>query len=652
MAELFVEIGTEELPARFVGPAMAGLAAALGKLLGSIPHGPARTFGTPRRIACSIAGVAPARPVVEKLLMGPPASQDPAVFARARGADPDALEVVETPKGKVWGVRQKLGGERTADIVAAGLAEAILGIPFKKSMRWGTGTARFGRPIHTVCAVLGGERLAATVAGVVATNTSAGHWLLAPTPFHVTSAEGWLADLRTRHVVADVAERRAIILAELLAHGAGSEGDVDPVLLDKVVNLVEAPRVVAGRFSDDLLDLPPRLLVESMKKNQRYFPLYRDGALTSTFLVVTNNPFGDAVLIAGGNARVLAARFYDAKFFYAEDRKLTLAEHGKKLEGMTWIRGLGTMAERQRAVAEAAFGLAPLTGADSRQARHAGLLSKCDLTTQMVGEFPELQGHVGRLLAELEGQPRDVALSIEEHYLPRFAGDSLPTAAEGRALALAERITLLASTFAKGLAPKGSGDPLGLRRAAGGIVSLVLETRLRVQLVRLFEAAGETASAELSDFVLARLRAQLQEQHPTDLVDAVMATGDTDMAWIAERVRAMAALPRDEFAAIRVTFRRAAGLTKDHPSTTYDPALFVTDAEHALHRALVALPSAGSDIAAELSALSAMRPVLDRFFDGVLVMSGDAHQPERLGLLRAVTTRFSRLADFTRLSTE
>ncbi len=671
MSELFVEIGTEELPAHAVGPAVEALAAGLVKLLGPIRHGAVRTFGTPRRLAVAISEVDAARPAVDRVVTGPPVAQafpggQPGpvaeAFAKARGVAVEQLLQVDTPKGKVIAVRRVEGGEPTAEVVAKGLEDVVLSIPFKKSMKWESSGRKFARPVHSVCAIHAGQVIEASVFGVFTSASSHGHWLWSPEPFVVTSADQWLAELRERWVLPDVGERRERVLEQLaaLAVARGADVSFDPELVDEVVQLVEWPRTIVSHFAESLLELPPRLLVESMKKNQRYFPLTRDGVLTNEFLVVTNNPFGDDDLIADGNARVLAARFYDARFFYAEDRKKTLAEHGEKLRGMMWIRGLGTMAERQAALADAAAGLARLLDVNEAHARAAGALSKSDLTTQMVGEFPELQGHVGRLLASIEGAPNDVALAIEEQYLPRFAGDALPTTGPGRALALAERLTLLARAFAGGHAPKGSADPLGLRRAANGVVAIVLDIGWRGALGDLFGAAGVSGGDELYEFVLARLRATLQEDAPVDVVDAVLAAprgqipANADLAFAARRVRGIAALVREgKFGPIRAAFRRAAGLVKEHRSTEYDVALLGGPAGVALHEALQGLPHA-TDVGPALEALAALRPALDRYFDGddgVLVMCDDlAARNSRLGLLRSIVERFAGLADFTRLS--
>lgn len=670
MPELFVEVGTEELPARFVDAAHAALGQALAAVLGPLSASPPRTLGTPRRLVAIFPAVAAARPTQEKLITGPSvqiafAGDAPTAaglaFAKKFGVEPAALLRAEGPKGPVVAIRRVEGGEPAAAVLAAGLEQAILSIPFKKSMRWATGTAKFARPLRYVCAVLDGQRVDATVAGLPARDTSEGHWLLSPEPFAVGSAGAWEAELTARGVLADGAAREQTIveLLQASARELGAEVRIDAALLAEVKNLVESPRVVAAEFAHELLDLPPRLLVESMKVHQRYFPLYEAGRLSNRFLVVSNNPVGDAPTMARGYARVLAARFDDAKFFYAEDRKLTLEQHGQKLAGMTWIRGLGTMADRQARVASVAEALAPLVGAlphEVIEARVAGARCKCDLATQMVGEFPELQGHVGRLLGEQEARPIPGAIAIEEHYLPRFSGDATPGTAAGRALALAERITLLHDTFAAGMAPTGSGDPLGLRRAGVGIVAILLDLGAKAcsrPLAEWLAPAGEPR-ADVVEFVLARLRAMLVgEGHAADLVDAVMATGEADVALVASRVRAIGAMASDgRFAPIRATFRRVAGLAREHTGTQFQRDRFTDPAEAALADALDRIPAA-SDVEGSLAALAEARPLVDRFFEAVLVMSEDPGEREnRLGLLRALLQRFGGVADFSRLTSE
>ncbi len=669
MPELFIEVGTEELPARFVGPAVDGLATNLAKLLGGLATSPPRKWSTPRRFAVAFDNVAAQAPRTEKLVTGPAVSvafrdgvATPAAvaFAAKFGLAPEQLTRVQGPKGEVIAARSVEGGQALKEIVSAGLEAAILGIQFKKTMRWGSRRESFARPIRHVCAVLDGELVEAMVCGRPTVDHSDGHWLLSPGRFRVRSASAWVEDSRAARVIVDPVERRDVILTELHAEAGrlGVDLRVDDDLLAEVVNLVEAPRVLAGAFDAGLLDLPPRLLVESMKVNQRYFPTYRDGVLTQHFLFASNNPDGNAALIAEGNARVLAARFADAKFFFEEDRKKPLAEHGQRLAGMIWIRGLGSMAERQVAVATAGERLAPVLGADPAATLAAGLLCKCDLATQMVGEFPELQGHVGHLLAAREGVT--AAVAIEEHYHPRFAGDTLPTSAAGLALALAERLTVLDRTFAAGLQPKGGADPLGLRRAANGVVALVLTLGPDPALPALFQAAGLEARADVIDFVLARLRASLQEEGiPTDVVDAAMGASLSpgDLRAMAERARSLGALVRDgRFGAVRATFRRVAGLVKQHPGEAPELASLdesrLGDAGRALSGA-VYFASHDGGVSRQLEALLALRPLVDTYFDSVMVMADDpADREARLGLLRVLVARFASLADFSRLATE
>ncbi|MDP6934756.1 MAG: glycine--tRNA ligase subunit beta, partial [Myxococcota bacterium] len=576
-----LEVRCEELPARFAEPARKVLADRILGLLGSLSHGEVRTWVTPRRVAIAIADVQTERPVEDKLVTGPPAAAafrdgepTPAAigFARGKGVDVADLQVVDGPRGQVVAARVRTGGEKTIELVAAGLETALLSMTFPKTMRWGSSPRRWARPIHGVVALLDGERIPATVSGLETTNTTVGH-RLCPDPVPVRDAEDWLKAMEEHRVTCDVGLRRRRIVDQLEAAARQVDAQVPdmPDLVDEVTHLVEWPQVVTCQFDEDLLELPPRLLVESMKVHQRVFPLTRNGELTHHFLAVTNNPFGDPATIAAGNARVLAARFYDARHFYSEDRRHRLEQHGEELEKMRWIRKAGTMADKSQRVADLAANLSSDFDAEATAARRAGELCKCDLATQMVGEFPELQGHVGRLLAIHQGETEAVAMAIEEHYHPRFSRDSLPTTNLGRTLAVADRLDTLCGCFSHGLRPKGSADPLGLRRAANGLLAILLDTQVSGQLDTLLERSPFGASPELVDFVMARLRAQFMDEAPTDIVDAVLATGDRDPSALRSRVRAMLELSSaSEFGPLKTTFKRVLGLTRDHEGSDYD----------------------------------------------------------------------------------
>lgn len=682
-AQLFIEVHCEELPAGWGAPARQVLAKNIEKLLKGIPYGRVRSWNSTRRIAVAVDEVALARPKVEQVVTGPPwavAFRDGAYtkaaqgFARGRGASVDDLYEHVGPRGPVVALKVSEGGEPTADKLAAGLEQAVLSIPFEKTLRWASRPERWARPIHGVCAVLGGELLPATVAGLETRNTVVGHRRYRD-PIQVTSAEGWLEDLKAHFVVADAEERKALIVTGLQATAAerGVVIHPDPDLLDEVVDLVEWPVAVAGSLPQHLMHLPPRLLVESMRVHQRIFDTQTaSGELSPVFITVSNNPDGDAQIISEGNTRVLTARFEDARFFYDEDRKVTLDQTAGELERMRWVRGLGTMAEKAARVAALAQVLCEvIPGAEPAQVGRAGQLCKADLCTHMVGEFPELQGHVGMLYARHGGEDPAVAVAIEEHYLPRYSGDDLPASGAGRALALADRLDTLAGCFAIGMVPRGSADPQGLRRAANGVIVILRDMGVSVDLGWLAEQALEPflgkakkSAAQLRDDLLvwfrARLRAQLVGEFPTEIVDAVLDAPSDCAVRLGLRVQALAALAASpEFAPLRTTFRRVIGLTRDHDSVDYDPDALAHPAEQALHQAFVdvaerARASMGLlDYAATLATMAELKAPVDQLFDDVMVMDEDLEVRRlRLGLLRSVADLFRSVADFTRLSAE
>ncbi len=680
--ELFIEILCEELPAGWGAPALSAFIGKLEKLLEGVPHGAARGWRTPRRLAVRIQDVDLARPVEERLVTGPPwavAFRDGQFtkaamgFARGRGKTVSDLEKCQGKKGPVVGLRLTEGGEHTVEVLGAGLEAAILAIPFPKTLRWGSGSARWARPIHGVCALLGGQRVPARVAGLDTVTHSRGH-RRAPGTFAVEGAQQWLLALLERFVQADHDERKAGILSGL--HAAAAEQGVriepDPELLDEVNDLVEWPVVVAGRLPEHLMHLPSRLLVESMRVHQRIFDtLSAEGELSPVFLTVSNNPHGDSEIISAGNTRVLTARFEDARFFYDEDRKLALDEHAAELQRMRWVRGLGTVADKATRLGGLGRQLAGLFGADPDAVDRAAQLCKADLATHMVGEFPELQGHVGRLYAQHQGERAQVALAIEEHYLPRFAEDDLPSTPAGRSLALADRLDSLGGCFAIGLVPKGN-DPQGLRRAANGALAILRKAGVSVSLAALFDDALQAFEAqakrpldqarqELVDFALARLRAQLlDEAIPTAVADAVLAAGGDDPLRLGLRAQALSDMASGaEFGPLRTAFRRVMGLSKDHPDSAYDPQVLAEPAERALHAALLQRRGQAQakvqalDYAAALAAMAHLKEPVDQLFDEVLVMCEDrALRDNRLGLLRAVADLFRTVADFTQLAAE
>ncbi len=707
-SELFVEVRCEELPPSMVRPALDGLRDGLVKLLDGMPIGAVRVFATPRRLAVAIADVADGKPMVKRLITGPPADRaqvdgqwTPAAtgFAKGKGKDVSDIQIVDSPKGKLIAIEVDEGGEKTFTLLANGLADVIAKILFHKSMEWGRGGVRFGRPLQGIAALFGGEVIPGKLGDVAFGRETEAHRLAKDKHFTFSSADEWLAGLRKRWVEPDLVARSATIrgMLDRAAESLGAERIEDAALEEQVLHLVECPTQMIGSFEADLLHLPPRLLVESMKVHQRYFPVFIAGKLTNKFVVISNNPEGDAELIASGYARVLRARFFDARFFLAEDKKKKLGEFAAGLDRMRWIKGLGTMADKQRRVAALAELLAPKVGADEGAVRTAGGLCKADLLTQMVGEFPELQGHIGKLYALGQGEPEAAASAIEEHYHPRFAGDAVPWTPEGAALGLADRLDTLVGCFGIGLVPKGGGDPQGLRRAAIGVVNTLIQRGLFTELRALFadavkefhqDAAGrpgfeawnkergtapipkdaEGLVESLVDFALARWRAQVTgEGVPADYADAIAESWESEGGRLERRplaaqqkltaLRELAASADfDSFVAL---LKRVSNICKAAAAPPSGDLGGTTGAEVPLEAAIEQVRSSvdgriqARDYAGILKDLLTLREPIATFFDSVLV--NDANDPigtaRRLNLLSRVASLSLWVADFSRIST-
>ncbi len=705
MAQLLVEIRTEELPPSMVRPALEGLSKGLLGLLEGVERGAVRTFATPRRLAVVIDGVAAHRPRVQKVVTGPPADRafvdgkptPMAVgFAKGKGLDVSAITIVDSPKGKVIAVTIEEGGESTAATLRSGLEAVIRAVPFHKSMEWSNRGLRFGRPIQGLAGVFDGAALGGGFAGFTVTNSTVGHRRAALGSFHFTDAEEWLAGLRERWVEPDLDLRKARIQAILdeAAAELGAERIVDEDLVEQVTHLVEWPTKMVCSFEAELLALPPRLLVESMKVHQRVFAAVVEGRLTNRFVVISNNPKADVALVSAGNARVLRARFHDAKFFFAEDKKKPLEAHGEGLVRMRWIKGLGTMAQKQERIRAIGMDVAPHVGADSAVVSAAGAFVKCDLLTQMVGEFPELQGHMGRLYAASQGESEAVALAIEEHYLPRFGGDRVATSPAGVALALGDRLDTLVGCFGIGMVPKGGGDPQGLRRAAIGVVNTLLERDLALDLrvlyghaVRAFHRAvlaapegyqgwvkergtgplpkdAEGLVEALVEFTLARFEAQCVEDGiPSDYVQAVLAVEIrhegkvvTSPLLLDQRVRALRELSRTpDFPPMVQLFKRVANICSKHPaypgSSAVEPAEEAVEATLTSVEASVSSALARSDFGAVFGELLRLREPIAAFFDALMVEDPDPTVLQRrVGLLQRVWGVLSVVADFRKIT--
>lgn len=697
-ASLLIELVTEELPASMVRPALEALRLGLLGLLRDLEHGEVRTYATPRRLCVVIDDVAPSRPFSERVVTGPPADRcfdaagkpTPAAigFATGKGASVESLVLRPTPKGNVVALVVAEGGERAIDLVAAGLGSVVAGLPFTKSMEWGSGGPRFGRPLSRVNALLGSTVIPCEVMGIVAGNVSVGHRLANDPTFTFDSPAAWLSGLAARQVEPDLAVREHQI-RELLAsalQALGADLVTDDELVEEVTHLVEWPKLIVGTFDEALLELPSRLLVEAMRKHQRYFPVWRAGKLTHYFVAISNAPEGDERAIAEGMASVLLARFDDARFFFAADRKRRLEEGDDGLARMVWIRGLGHMACRARRITALGQQLAGACGADVAVVARAGRLAKSDLVSAMVNEFPELQGHMGRLYAFAQGESFDVAVAIEEHWLPRFAGDAVATTSAGVTLALADRLDQLVGCFGIGMAPKGN-DPQGSRRAALGIVTTLVRHGVRCDLRawirtaidgvhaealadgvafdkwRAAQGTGATPKGadglvqELVDFILTRQRAD-SSGAATDLVDAVFAVGPSDPVVLDRKLKAVVALANEaDLGPVLQTFKRVANITKGTDFPLPEFSSLTVEAERTLFHCVREADAAVAEAVEQLDMDGAFRHILSlqqpvaALFDAVMVDSPDpAERAARLGLLRSVSTTFLRLADFSKIA--
>ena len=694
-AELLIELGVEEIPARFLPLGERELANRVAGLLDAheIPHGGVRTCSTPRRVALVIEDVADRAPVGEETVTGPPTrvaldgDGKPRVpglkFAEKMGVPFEQLIKLDTPKGEYLGFVRATGGEETIELLEEELPGILAALPWPKSMRWGSRDERFVRPLHWIVAVYGTQQIRFAFAGVEAGNLTWGHRFFGHEQFPVWDFDSLNEGLGRRNVQIDPMIRRRIVEAQLREAADERGGRVvrDGALLDSVVGLVEFPKVIAGSFDERYLQLPREVVATILTYHQKMFVLEdaETGGLLPWFLGVSNNPSDEQPLVRQGYEKVVSARLADGDFFFGTDRKRSLLTWGEGLGGIRFLAGMGTMGDKADRLVSLAESLADsVPGADGAQTARAARLCKADLCSHVVGEFPELQGVMGRIYARADGEDEAVSEAIFEHYLPRGADDELPQSPAGIACALADRLDTLAACFAVGKQPTGSADPYALRRAALGVLRIVAEHKLRVSLDELVQRAvaalPEHVSAEvrgritgeLVDFFRGRLKGLLtSEGAPTDLAEAALGAGFTDVADVQARITALVELRRsDAWADLMASFKRMANIVRKSGGKVdlageLDRALLDDGAERALFEAFVALREASDEAIAQqdypgsLQHMSALRQPLATFFDDVLVNAKDeAVRANRLRLLHQIGTTFARIADFSRISTE
>jgi glycyl-tRNA synthetase beta chain len=677
-AAFFLELFSEEIPARMQARAADDLARLIAEALSPLSPADVRTFAGPRRIALA-ADIAAEQPPTQVNERGPRVTapeQALAGFLRKHGASQDELRA----DGDFWVLERQTPSVDATTLIARALPPLLRRFPWPKSMRWGGSSAFvWVRPLRRIVCLLDGAVVPFALAdgaddghGLVSGDTTEGHRFHAPAPFTVRSVDAWRDGLLARRVIVDATERRRLI-ADGVARLAAAEGLSvvdDPGLLDEVAGLVEWPVPLLGRIDNALMDLPPEVMQVSMRVNQRYFALRTpDGRAAPRFAFVANIDADDGgAAIIAGNERVLRARFADARHFWDLDRRTTLIDRVPALDAVTFHARLGTQGERVARIERLAVAIAPMLDADPALAARAALLAKADLTTGMVGEFPELQGVMGGYYARHDNEPDAVADAVRDHYAPRGPTEPVPTAPITIAVALADKLDTLARFFAIGEAPTGSGDPYALRRAALGVIRLIRENGLRLPLGLLIAAAGADAetAASLGAFLLERLRVQLRAEGARhDVLAAVMATagaGDDIVRLLARADAVAALLGTDDGRDLLAAYRRAANILRiedrrDGPHTgAPDPDLFVLPEERALSDALNdAADAIGARLSAEddagaMAAMAGLRSPLDRFFDTVTVNAPEpALRQNRLRLMARVRDTLDQAAEFARI---
>jgi len=683
--DFLFELGTEELPPVALPELERALAEGIrdGLAAAGLPHGDLISYAAPRRLAVLVRDLAERQP--EQLLKrrGPPVSaafdktgqptRAATAFAESCGVDMASLSRVTEGKGEFLYFEGSKPGAPTNSLLAAIVQTALDALPIPKRMRWGASEAEFVRPVHWVVLRFGDELLDATLLDTRAGSTTRGHRFHAPGELSLPTPADYAEVLfKSGHVIAHFGERRERIREQVESAAArlGGRAVFDDALLDEVTALVEWPVPVEGRFDDEFLELPREVLISTLQEHQRYFPVEdAAGKLSPWFITISNIDSRDPSRVREGNERVVRPRLSDAAFFQRQDRRAPLRSWREGLDRVTFQAKLGSIGDKIRRISNLASQIAPLVGGQATLAAQAAELCKCDLLSAMVGEFPELQGITGANYAAADGESAEVASAIREHYLPRGAGDELPSTPSGIAVALADKLDTLAGIFGIGQKPSGTKDPFALRRAAIGVLRILLERRLDLDLadlvgkaVALQPISTPDTQSDVLGFMMDRLRAiQLEAGHGSESFDAVQATGSTkpgDIQLRLEALRRFRELPEAE--SLAAANKRIANILKKTEtgslSTNVDAALLREPAERALASALDAIASSvdaylrGAEYDAALTLLASLRPTIDAFFNDVMVNDPDAAlRANRLALVNRVRTLFSGVADLSRL---
>ena len=685
-SDLLVEIGTEELPPTALHSLCTAFAESLGRLLTEhhLAHADSKGYAAPRRLAVLVRDVPANQPDREVVRRGPALTAafdedgiptSPAEgFARSCGVPVAELDQLETDKGSFLARRSVEAGQPATAIIPELVERALKGLPIPRRMRWGAGTVEFVRPVHWVLLLLGDQVVEADILGVRSGGTTRGHRFHCNKTLAISHPSDYLQTLeQPGHVLADMDRRREAIRTQIIEAGAalGGTTSIDADLLDEVTALVEWPVAITGTFEEHFLEVPAEALVSSMQDHQKFFPVVDgNGTLLPYFITVANIASSDPRQVQAGNERVIRPRLKDAAFFWDQDRKVALESRAERLAGVIFQQQLGSLADKQQRIARIATRIAEAAGFNTEQVQRAAALCKCDLLTSMVYEFPELQGIMGRYYARHDGEPVEVAAALDEQYQPRYAGDDLPSTATGQAIAIADRLDTLAGIFAIGKPPTGDKDPFGLRRAALGVLRIIIERRLDLDLRTLIDTAVQgmpdglntaTVSAAVFAFMMERLRGYyLDNDYDIDVFESVLARHPSQPLDFDQRMAAVKAFRNlPESASLAAANKRIGNILRKADSDipdAYAGELLREDAEQALASAVSDLDNTVSpmlekrDYTNALCKLAALQAPVDRFFDDVMVMDEDtALRANRLALLSTLSKLFLQVADISRL---
>ena len=696
MNDLLIEIGTEEIPAGYIEPALESFSSMLLKKLSEyrIEYKDSRIYGAPRRLAIHITDLSDKQAPVITEITGPPQrigfdengkpTKAAKKFAEKAGVDIDEIKIKETKKGSYLSAEKKDAGVSTQKVLAEILPKTVLSIPFPKTMRWGDLSIEFARPIQYILAILGNTIIPWDTKDIKTGNLTRGHYFMHPDMIEISAPDQYVEKLRKAYVLVDIKERKLTIEKEISSAASKTGGKIlpDPDLIKTVTNLVEYPVVATGSFDTKYLELPDEVLTTSMREHQKYFSVINDEQkLIPYFIVVNNTLVKDIKLVVKGHERVLRSRLEDAMFFFKADLKISFETRIESLKNVLFQRELGTIYDKIKRVQQTAELLADLVGADLDAKKHisrAAWLSKADLVSQVVVEFPKLQGIMGRIYAGKQGEDDQVAQALEEHYMPTRSGGSLPESTIGSVISIADKIDTICGCFCAGLQPTGTSDPHGLRRQGIGIIHIILNENFTFSIKQLIDEILKTFEKNLSfdfsktshginNFFQDRLtNILIDEGFAKDTIAATLSACADSLPDLLKRIRALKKLRAEpDFEQIAITFKRVVNIINkskkektdinsnpvnqtifDHPSESH---LY---AEYKKIKSLIFDHMEKGEFSKALYDMAKLRKPVDDFFDNVMVMDNDLTlRTNRLALLSEISSLFGSFADFLKIAT-